>query len=349
MKTTILIFSELYRIFKRNKIVFSFLFLTQIITLFAFLFFFSNIVTARAEYVDTLEYMRTFEITYNSDIKASEIIDAMGKNTDIKPENIIFRAFVDDIEILSLYSIKGQDKSGVGEEISQSNIDNKDYVAIIGIGDRISEKINGEIEVEESVLKGTEIGDEIKIGENSFKVIGVRDSNRTEIPYTTLGNYNIDNISVIIPPNISSVRKTNYTDFLESSFEGCEVEPPHTVAQKVFLNLLIPFVASLLISFFSVLTFSFLQLFLIKRCKKDFAIMKLCGCNQTKIMFIIVLTFVILLTLSFIIALCSYMIFYSLWIMSAVVVYVGFLLLLLAIIIINLLGSKTIRQEINEL
>lgn len=333
--------NEIARLYRRNRYVFIVLMLTQTLTVFAFVFFSSTVVASRYEYSAALEALRTYTVHIDQNIKSEEIMKMIDHMPVNRPENARFY-FTDGTNnfISFLYPEKdGNSNVGKGHGINQTHIDGKSRVAVAGLA------------LPDYGVADISVGDVIVLRNEEFDVIGVRNTQLSEIPYTTAFEYfDLLEIQIIMPPNLTSRQRDMIVSSLASDY-GVRVTPPRSVMQKTLVSLLLPFIACIFIGIFSVLTFVYLQIYMMEKCRYDFSIMKLCGANARYSSLIILCMFIAIFTVSYFLGSVTYILAYGIVLpLALVTVYLFFVFLLFVLLMPNTVRfvRQTAAQELKR-
>lgn len=340
-KYVIMTYNEIIRLYRRNHYVFIVLIITQILTVFAFIFFSSTVVSSRYEYSSALESLRLYTIQIEQNVKYEEVMNIIDHIPFSKPENIRFYFTDGTNNFLSvLYPEKEENKNvGKGLGISQLHIDDKSHVVVAGIT------------LPDYSLKNINVGDVLILGNQEFDVIGIRNIQMTELPYTTAFEFlDLLEMHIIMPPNMTSQQRDTIVSTLTNNY-NVSVTPPRSVLQKTLVSLLLPFIACIFIGIFSVLTFIYIHLYMIDKCKYDFSVMTVCGAKTRYNIFIIITMFISIFSISFFISSVMYFLIYrSILPIALVVVYLFFVFLLVILLIPNTIKfvRHTIAQELKR-
>ncbi len=252
-------------------------------------------------------------------MKWEEINNLISSIPGAYPENAFYYYTDGDSEIVTvLFPEHNQnDNVGVGRGITEDDIKLKSRVVVAGIA------------LPDDGMADVKNGDSIILGDEEFKVVGVRKSELNEIPHSVvLEKLELYAVKLIMPPGLSTWQRDGIVSFFNSN--DIAVTPPRSVLQRTLVSLLLPFIASLFIGIFSVVTFIYLQLYMMEKCKRDFAIMKLCGVHYKYSIALINWIFIVVFTVSYIIgAVVYWMIYQSLLLLPYIIVYVFFIILLL--------------------
>lgn len=329
---------------KNNRLISVVLLLVQIITILSMIFFFTTVVKSRASYVAAYTTMRTIAVNMSNgkyDTKSHDIAADIKNNGIAQIENIEFHFFDNSStekhprELIAYLHPELCSEDVFGTPISQEDI--KKLAKAV-----VPRNQNKEINPDAEEYK---IGDNMKIAGSSFRVSGIRHGGYLdEIPYTTgLNVLKLSSFRVIIPPDVSQRQKEQLQQYIENTFQGI-VRLPKPVSQKTISSLFFPLIASVFIGIIAILNFIFIYKYMMKKCRKDYIILRICGCSRFKSILLVFAQLVLIFSLSYLISICllfllkqSYsgkFIFGSISVtfQDCIIIYTSFLLIILAVI-----------------
>ncbi len=340
LKKIYILIDRIVSLYKKNRLVFILFIVVQIITIFAYTFFFTTIINTRANYVSQYTSMRTIK----TDLKKCKLDKQITNNV----VSIIRNNNISDIENISMFFIDNTNtrqlvgylypnkfsKDVFGSPISLEDIQKGSYVVIPRNADN---RYNPNVEQ-------YSIGDNMVIINKNFKVKGIRKYYYLdEIPYTTgLKFLTLSAFDIILPDSTSDKQKEMLKKYLETNIKNIKVILPESIPEKVITSLFIPLVSSIFIGLIAIFNFTFLYKYMIEKSRKDYILLRICGCSRLKSILLLFSQMAFLFTISYFISLIVLLILKktnvsifsqtSITISNCLVIYISFLsIIILAI------------------
>ncbi|WP_054750045.1 ABC transporter permease [Ruminiclostridium josui] len=305
-KNIYLLFCKTISLIKNNRLISAVLLLVQIITILSVTFFFTTIVKSRASYVATYTAMRTIAVNMSNgkyNAKNHDIAAKIANNGIDEIENIEFHFFDKSSsekqprELIAYLHPELCSNDVFGTPISQEDIKKCKKVVI-------PSNQNKELNPSAEEYK---IDDTLRIAGNSFRASGIRHGGYLdEIPYTTgLNLLYLSSFRVIIHPDVSQNQKEDLQQYFENTFQGT-VRLPKPVSQKTISSLFFPLIASVFIGIIAILNFIFIYKYMMKKCRRDYIILRICGCSRFMTIFLVFAQLVLIFSFSYIISMCLF-------------------------------------------
>lgn len=300
LKKIYLLSNRIISLYKKNHIVFILFIVVQIITILAYIFFLTTIIKTRAAYVSEYTSMRTIKSDLkNCDLDEStiDIVSIIKSNNVTSVENIsmFFTDVTNSRQFVGYLYPDRFSQDVFGNPISVNDINKCNHVFIPRNQDG---RHNPNAEQ-------YSIGDNMVIKNQTFKAIGVRKYYYLdEIPYTTgLKFLKLTAFDIIVPEDTSDSQKEQLKDYLRTYFKDIKVILPETIPEKVITSLFIPLISSIFIGLIAIFNFTFLYRYMVEKSKKDYILLRICGCSRLKSVVLLFSQMCILFTLSYIISL----------------------------------------------
>lgn len=342
-KNMYLLFCKTISLIKSNRLIFAVLLLVQIITILSVIFFFTTVVKSRASYVAAYTTMRTIAVNMSNgkyDAKNHDIAADIKNNGIAEIENIEFHFYDNSSsekqsrELIAYLHPELCSSDVFGTPISQEDIKVCKKVVI-------PRNQNKEINPAAEEYK---IGDTMRIAGSSFRASGIRHGGYLdEIPYTTgLNVLKLSSFRVIVPPDVSQRQKEQLQQYFETAFHGT-VRLPKPVSQKTISSLFFPLIASVFIGIIAILNFIFIYKYMMKKCRRDYIILRICGCSRFKSILLVFAQLVLIFSFSYLISICLLFLFrqsnpgriisdMAVTFQDFIVIYTSFILIILTII-----------------
>lgn len=282
MKILILLAHKIVDLFFRNRLVFTIFIISQIIITYSYLFFFNIAFTNYTSYIANYSSIKTITLNFSEQSIGtidSNLINILRNNgiVDIEDIRLFFSTDSSKKDYRSYFvSYLNPDKVSVfkGNPISEENVQNSDHVIVIN---------------DSTVEENLRVGDTMQIDGKAFEVIGVRPVfTNMEIPYTTgLKCFSLIQAHVILPPNTTDNQKEELGKYINSHFEGVQVELPRNILSAVLVKLFFPLVTSAFVAIVSVLSLLYMYKYMVEKIRWSYLVMRLCGCSLVKGMMIL--------------------------------------------------------------
>ncbi len=118
---------------------------------------------------------------------------------------------------------------------------------------------------------------------------------------------------------------------------------PRSVSQKTISSLFFPLIASIFIGIIAILNFIFIYKYMMEKCRKDYIILRLCGCSRFKSILLVFAQLVLIFSFSYLISICLLFLFrqsnlgrvicdMAVTFQDCIVIYTSFVLIILTII-----------------
>ncbi len=325
MKWANLISNRLKQQFRKSPFVFCVLVIVQILTCYSFVFFYTNIVDNQRKLIAGQEEMRTIHITANEG-EEFEVLEVLRNCPEVQPENVYF-AFKGD-EGVRYYAWLYPDNQGgivTGNPIVQSDVENNEKKIVVGVL-QLGEK---------DVLLNKSVGETVATNGTVFEVIGTRNNEENEIPYTTaLSLMGMTSLEVFMPAGLSEFQYERLGNHLDALGD---VQLPEAYMPQFVSRLVFPVASSILIAVFSIFTFLFLYRYLLERSLREYAILRISGCSSLRGMLTMLMECVTLFTLSYLISIVVYLgVNRHFDVLASLVIYLSFIVLLLLVLLPSL-------------
>ena len=279
---------------KKNKRIFIIFLLVQIVTLIAFFSVFNYGMKLTEDMKENRIECRTYSVY---------ISDTGNLDTQMKT---VYEKYADKISRLYV-SINQNDDVIYAEYINNA------YENDIGSGKNFQEDnfYSGEKQIladgSFDLLEGREysIGSEYNLFGNKYQVIGILETvGYYVIPYSSLENKdNVSKVSVVMNCDLTSLQGNIMEENLKSIFGSEEVEKPQAYELYVYsnsINYIMTFAVVIVIAFINMI---YLYYYLLNRRKKEFAVLRVCGCSINKAVSMYFIEVLLLSVITYIIAL----------------------------------------------
>lgn len=245
--------------------------------------------------------MRTITATMRGGKYDTSVINKILKNGVAKPEQVVFY-FAATNEKNPKIVCAYLDADNKGRVVSGSPItdnDVKSHAMVV-----VPANNQKELEPNPKYHEKHSVGDRVTIGGRKFTAVGLRsDGDYDEVPYTTaFSDFRLTGFDFLAPQGLTDTEKKQIGDYFSLSLDTADVKLPKPMAQKLLTNLFFPLVASVFTGIIAILNFIFLYRYMIERCRKDYTIIRICGCSRAKSLLIMFSQFLLLFAASYILS-----------------------------------------------
>lgn len=254
----------------KNKVSSVVLLISLLVVFVSFLLFYNIIIHTTVEYIQNSYDVKTFKIypMTNNNNEIEELFEKLENSKIYSTERIklTYEFKIKDgdasIMIYSYYNPVNSKNVQTGRKINDKDIVEKSKVAI-------SYKI-GMFENNSS----------ININNSSFEIVGKRPLSGIEIPYSTgLELLEINSIAITLPSKTSDNIKRDFGELILEYLPEAEIILPTKLPIRVFNKLSLILLSSLIIMVFSIINFLYIFKYIIECNKRDYIILRLCGCS----------------------------------------------------------------------
>ena len=297
MKKICLILSTLQVMLKSNPFFTCWMFILQIMTSFAGIFFFSTVPQATADFAASLNSVRTVQLVFSDPSQRysfNDLYEIIENNKIALPEYITFEFMSDEKCVTATTDFnKWAGRIVDGRGITAQDVELGAECAVIGT-----------TAVEENGIQETKfkIGDFIKINGFDFEIIGFKqaDENDIEIPYTTGFNmFSLSQMYVNFPSGLSDSQLNSITEYCVNSIEGVSALKRLTIGDVLMSYNGTMIIAAIFVIVIELLNLSFIYKFILKSMNKYFAVLRICGLSSRGIVGHIYAVYSIILVISF--------------------------------------------------
>jgi hypothetical protein len=204
----------------------------------------------------------------------------------------------------------------------------------------------------EKIKKGVRVGDTIELNRAQYYVVGEQVFYGIEAFHTpliaALTDCTLQKIEIILPVGTDETTKEQLGKYLKEQFPYASISQPLTVEERAITGVSIFIFGGIIVATLAVLTFAQLFIFMVKRDKREYEVMCVCGCSQTGGKIVMLLQFAMNFTVCYIISVLLAGIALGFWGQSAVsIAYIFFgypvFLVMLCVITWRLI-AKNIRR-----
>jgi len=286
---------------KRNRLVFFVFMAVQIVTIFSYIFFYSTVIKSQTDYVSNYDNMCRISVTLPELNKNTDFTKKIINNGVAAPRQIIFYFSASNdknSKQLWAYLYPEKESGGIsGNRITTDDINKKTLVIIPANADK-------GVDPDPTHHESHVVGDMLNIANLTFYAKGIRYSGwLDEIPYTTgFEHFKLKGFDILVPPKLTDTEKQQIGNYCMNTLGAINVKLPEPIAQKVFTELFFPLVASIFIGIISILNFIFLYRYMIERSRRNYILLRFCGCSRNKCLALMFCQLIGLFTVSFFIS-----------------------------------------------
>lgn len=284
------------------------LFILQILTSFAGIFFFSTVPRATVDFVSSLNGLRIVRLNFTEPSRKysfDEFTRIVENNNIASPEGYTFSFSSENGHVYATTAFDIRNASIVeGRGLTKDDIESHARYVVAG-----TTVLDGGIYKTE--LK---IGDLVKINGVDFEIIGFYSTSAREfeIPYTTgFELFPLADVSIIFPPGHSDSQLDNITEYCLSSLENVYSTDRLTIVAVFMSYNGSMIIASIFVIIIALLNLCFIYKFILKRMNKYFAVLRICGMSSRGVVGHIYAVYAVILVLSFALGTAAMLIVYK--------------------------------------
>lgn len=301
MKLLCLVFKRIKCLFFVEKTISVIFFISLFTTCVALLYFYGYYNNIREDKENYNIETRRYIIDVKDETKAVDIANTVKNQTFFNVDELILNSSQKDSEDKH-FSIVSYYPSNHNSGIIQGRYFNKNELTAlvdnIVIGKYLV-KINTMIKV---------IGMQYELNGKSYKIVGVDDylgSNAIEMPYLTFikHSYKLDNITFIKNNDTKDKQINEFSKFLSLHYPDAHITKPPKANYGTLIDFLSRMISILVIITLGIVNFLQLFKYLVEKRSHEYAVMKICGANNIKMIFIMLIELFTLTGISYILSL----------------------------------------------
>ena len=291
MKFFLLLCRKTKQLVASNRIVSIVFVISQVITICAYIFFFTTIIGSYINYYNALEEMNSITVTFPEGKKCSleSVMNIINQSENITAKDTQF-VFVDNSEYKHEFiSYADLSKS----KFSKEDIDSHAKKVVLY---NVNTSKNND-----SLFKNIKKGGYAVFNGTDFLISDIDYGGViNEIPYTTgFDCLKLDNFVIYLKPNLSDEEKNAVGQSFIRAFEDADVKVPPAMKAEVASSLTMPLAASIVIGISAVFCFCFMYKYMMEKTKRNYIVLRINGCSKKKGISLILLQMFALYLLSF--------------------------------------------------
>lgn len=285
------------------------LFILQILTSFAGIFFFSTVPRATADFASSLTAVRTVQMNFSETSRKysfDEFTQIVEKNNIASPEYYTFE-FSSENGLVSATTDFDKRVGNIieGRGITKDDIESCARYVVVGT------TVLDESGIHKTELK---IGDSVKINGVDFEIIGFNKTlaKNFEIPYTTgFEVFPLANVFINFPSGLSDSQLDSITEYCLNSLENVYSSDRITIGAVLMSYNGSMIIASIFVIIIALLNLCFIYKFILRRMNKYFTVLRICGMSSCGVLGHIYAVYAIILVLSFALGTAAMLIVYK--------------------------------------
>ena len=286
----VLLFDNLKKFVFSNKLIFIIFVLSLMISTIPVIYISSVFQANKQEELKYNDSLKSYKVQLSKDYGKDEltkILNSILSDNKNNIKQIILYSDKDKIKSNFIYPDKQYQFTQIGNYFKEIDFQQGEHQIIINdTSNEISFKT----------------GDTYNIRKTSYKIIGIALINEyNEIPYKALDFLNGINRIFIKSEYIPSNNQANkMMEYLNSKITNANIEAPEKINYILSTKNVLEYSISIIVILLAMINISYLYRYILQRCKKQFAVMRICGCSKIKATLIFLLEVLFLAGIQFI-------------------------------------------------
>lgn len=264
----ILIIKDLKAFIVKNKMIFILFLLVQVVTLVGLFCAINNFEQSIDEEIKIDSNYRTYQVVTNN------------KNYNFDSLDILINKF-DKLEKVDFVKPFNDDINYCYEYLCNYN----DTFIYLGRGLTSEEVKNGsnKIVLPFEMCYDYKVGDTYSVNDKEYTIVGISLGNNFILPYNSIKNTDEEiNILFVTNDKLNKKEKNNLFKLIDECFEDYQIIKPINVYINYSLSNVLEMILYVLLLFLGIINLVYLYSYILEKRKKQYAILRICGCTRLK-------------------------------------------------------------------
>lgn len=305
LKLALLSFKRNISCFYKDKRIFTFCVVLQIIISFSCIICFAYLFDSTRIQAEKRSSVREYEIYFEPDkdmdsMERQHVFHTITQNPFVSPQQIVWRfspmCMDTQINAMAFSDVSALTMGVKGTKINQSENSRLERILLF--------PINAEPDgVIVEMKKSSGIGQKINLSGNEYEVRGVQNFYSYEAVHIPLAaglkDFKLDFIKIILPAKTDNVSKQYFSKYLTGQLPDARITMPLSVDERAWSGVSIFIFAGIIASGCALLTFAQMYLYFVRRDHYEYVVMLVCGCSKSAGKWVILLQFTLLFSISY--------------------------------------------------